>query len=46
MVVFVGLRTGEMFHASTAGFAVMPTAILSQDYPPPKVAGQLEKFLR
>ena len=46
MVVFVGLRTGEMFHASTAGFAIMTAAILSQDDPPPQVAGELEKFFR
>ena len=46
MVVFMGLRTGEMFDTSTARLAVMTTALLSQDYPPPEVAGQFEKFFR
>jgi hypothetical protein len=46
MVMFVGLRTGEMLDASAARLAVMATAILSQDYPPPQVAGQFEKFFR
>ena len=44
MVMFVGLRTGGMFDLSTARLAVMPTAILSQDYPPPQVASEFEKF--
>lgn len=46
MVMFVGLRTGEMIDASTARFAIVTTAILTQDDPPPEVAGQLEKFFR
>jgi len=46
MVVFVGLRTGEMLDTSTARLAVMTTATSFQDYPPPQVAGQFEKFFR
>ena len=42
MGMLVGLRTGEMFVASAAGFAIMATAILLQDDAPPEVAGQLE----
>ncbi len=41
MGVFVALRTGEMFDASAAGFAVVPAAILPQDDSPPEIAGQL-----
>lgn len=46
MVMFMGLRTGEMFDTSTARFAIMTTATLFQDYPPPQVAGQFEEFFR
>ena len=46
MVVFVSLRTGEMFHSSTTGLAVMTTTILSQDHSPPQVASQFEKLFR
>ena len=35
MVMLMRLRTGEMFDSSTARFAVMTTAILSQDDAPP-----------
>ena len=44
--MFVSLRTGEMFHSSTAGLAVMTTTALSQDHPPPQVASQFEKLFR
>jgi hypothetical protein len=44
MMVCMTLRTGEMFDASTARFAVMTAAVLSQDQPPPQIAGQFEKF--
>jgi hypothetical protein len=46
MAVFMRLRTGGALDASTAGFAVVAAAILPQDYPPPQIAGQLEKFFR
>ena len=46
MVMIVSLRTGEMFHSSTAGLAVMTTTTLSQDHPPPQVASQFEKLFR
>jgi hypothetical protein len=46
MVAFVSLRTGEMFDASTARFAVMAATIFSQDQSPPQVACQLEQFFR
>ncbi len=44
--MFVGRRTGEMFDASVAGFAVVTTAGLLQDHSPPEIAGQLEQFFR
>jgi hypothetical protein len=44
MVMFVRLRTGEMFDLSTTWFAVMPTAVLAQDNAPPQVARQFEKL--
>ncbi len=44
--MFVGLRTGEMFDLSTAGFAVVTAAILAQDHSPPEVAGQFGEFFR
>ncbi len=37
----MALRTGEMFDASAAGFAVVAAAILPQDDSPPEIAGQL-----
>jgi hypothetical protein len=46
MVMLISLRTGEMFDSSTARFAVMTTAVLSQDHAPPQVARQFEKFFR
>ena len=46
MVMIVSLRTGEMFHSSTAGLAIMTTTALSQDHPPPQVASQFEKLFR
>ena len=44
MVMFVGLRTGEMLYPSTAGFAVVTTAILPQNDSPPQVAREFEEF--
>lgn len=44
MVMLMILRTGGMFDLSTARFAVVTTAVLSQDHAPPQVARQFEKF--
>ena len=35
MIMTVSLRTGGMFDASTAGLALMPTAVLPQNDSPP-----------
>ena len=44
--MLVILRTGGMFDLSTAGFAVVAAAVLSQDDPPPEVARQLGQLFR
>lgn len=45
-MMFVSLRTGEMFDASAAGFAVVSAAILFQDDSPPQIARQLGQLFR
>jgi hypothetical protein len=37
--MFVFLRTGETFDASTAGFALVTAAVLPPNDSPPEVAG-------
>ncbi len=46
MGMFVSLRTGEMFDASTAGLAVVTAAILFQDHSPPQIASQFGQLFR
>jgi len=43
MMVMI-LRTGELFHASTARLAGMTAAALSQDHSSPQVASQFEQL--
>ncbi len=44
--MFVALRTGELFDASTAGFAMVAAAVLPQDDSPPQVARQPGELFR
>lgn len=44
--MFVSLRTGGMFDASTAGFAIVTAAGLLQDHSAPEVARQFRELFR
>ena len=41
MTVLVFARTGRAFHSSTARLTFVTAAVLHQNHPPPKVAGEL-----
>jgi len=41
MSVLVFVRTGRAFHSSTARLTFVTAAVLHQNHPPPKVAGEL-----
>jgi hypothetical protein len=44
--VRVIVRTGRLVSLSTAGLAVVTTAVLTQDHPPPEIPGEFPEFLR
>jgi hypothetical protein len=46
MSVLVFVRTGRAIHSSTAWLTYVTAAVLHQNHPPPKVAGELVQFLR
>jgi hypothetical protein len=45
MGMVVVLRTGEMLNTSASGFAIMTTAVLSQNDSSPEIAGEFIQFL-